>query len=77
MRATPIFEKAVTKITARHITKDVSNLTVTANAEQIPNTCKAMGLLLKIGCSSISFALGAVIIASFQCLQKRSKGVVA
>ena len=47
----------VTKITARHITKVVAMLMVTAKAEQIPNTCNAIGLLLKIGSISTSFCV--------------------
>src|SRR5690554_1382328 len=42
-------EKAVTSITAMPITTDKLMLVVMASAEQIPSTCRAMGLLLKSG----------------------------
>ncbi|GAB4292279.1 MAG: hypothetical protein Kow0068_17550 [Marinilabiliales bacterium] len=43
------FEKANTAITDIDITNAGSNLTVTASAEQIPNTNTVTGLLLFIG----------------------------
>lgn len=41
-----VFEIHNTAITARVITNAMSNLVVTASAEQIPRTCKLIGLLL-------------------------------
>ena len=46
---TPALENAVTKITAIAMVSDVDNLVVTANAEQIPRICSAIGLFLKTG----------------------------
>ena len=43
------FDNPVTAITAIHITKALSILVVTANAEQMPKICNAIGLLLNIG----------------------------
>ena len=51
-RLTKKLEKVRTKITAPHITTEVSILVVTARAEQIPSTCNAMGLFSKSGSSS-------------------------
>ena len=47
-------EKAVTKVKAILITTAVFMLVVTANAEQIPSICKAIGLLPKIGSTNTS-----------------------
>ena len=44
-----ILEKAVTKLTAIAITTAVFNCVVTANAEQIPKICNAIGLLSTTG----------------------------
>jgi hypothetical protein len=43
------FENATTVVSAKDITKAVSSLVVIASAEQIPRTCKAIGLLSIIG----------------------------
>jgi len=51
------FEKATTKITATHIVSVVSSLVVTASAEQIPNTCNAIGLFLTTGSNKTSVVL--------------------
>lgn len=50
------FDNAVTDVRAIHITSDVAKLVVTANAEQIPNICNIMGLLL-IKASNKTFLL--------------------
>ena len=55
INATNIPEKAVTAITANYITRATDILDVTASAEQIPNTCRAIGLLLTTGSNSNSF----------------------
>ena len=50
IRLTEKFEPtSAPKITARHITAEVSILVVTARAEQMPSTCSAIGLLLNSG----------------------------
>ena len=41
-----VLETHKTAITANVITKAMSSLVVTARAEQIPRTCKLIGLLL-------------------------------
>jgi len=43
------FENATTLVSASDITNAVSSLVVIASAEQIPNTCRAIGLLSRIG----------------------------
>ena len=48
-------EKPVTKLTAIAITIAVCNWVVTANAEQIPKICKAIGLFLAIGSNKRPF----------------------
>ena len=40
----PALENAVTEVRARLMISAVDNWDVTANAEQIPRTCKVMGL---------------------------------
>ena len=55
IKDTAKFDIDVTNTTAMHMTKVVERLTVTASAEQIPNTCNAIGLLLKTGSSRTSF----------------------
>lgn len=54
--ATAALEAAVTRITATHMVMVVSILLVTARAEQIPSTCRAIGLFEKIGVSRTSVA---------------------
>ena len=54
-RETAKLDIVQTKITARHMTRVVAILIVTARAEHIPNTWSAMGLLLKIGSINTSF----------------------
>ena len=63
IKETTKFDMVVTKTTATHITTVVDKLTVTANAEQIPRTCKAMGLLLNTGSNNTSFCV--VITCNF------------
>ena len=48
-------EKPVTAITAKDITNATFNEEVTAKAEQIPNTCKVIGLLSTSGSTSNCF----------------------
>jgi len=43
------FEHATTLVNARHITNATDSFDVTAKAEQIPNTCKPIGLFANIG----------------------------
>ena len=62
---TATFDRVVTKMTAAHITRVVDMLTVTASAEQMPSTCRAMGLLLNIGSTSTS--LGVAIVSPLSC----------
>ena len=52
---TNTLEKAVTAVNAKHITRVVSKPVVTANAEQIPRICNAIGLSSKIGVIKIFF----------------------
>ena len=54
IKLTDRLENETTNMTASDITNDVSNFDVTANAEQIPKICKAIGLLLNKGSSKIS-----------------------
>jgi hypothetical protein len=50
-----VFETHSTAITAKVITSDISKLVVTASAEQIPKTCKVIGLLLINGSETALF----------------------
>ena len=50
-------EKVNTNVRARDITIAISNLTVTARAEQTPRTCLVIGLLSISGSDKILFAL--------------------
>ena len=58
------FASVITTITAADITSEVSSFVVTANAEQIPRTCSAMGLSLKSGSTNISLLLAMVTTPS-------------
>ena len=64
MSDTAKLDIVVTNITAAHITRVVDMLTVTASAEQMPNTCSAIGLLLNIGSTRTSLDFDIVISAS-------------
>ena len=50
-----VFEMQRTAITANVITNAISSLVVTASAEQIPKTCKLIGLLLINGSATAFF----------------------
>ena len=60
-------ENAVTAITANDITNATDILDVTASAEQIPNTCRAIGLSLTTGSnkSSLVFATRSVLVSHY------------
>ena len=58
-----VFDAANTAITAKVITKAVCTWTVTANAEQMPRTCRLIGFEAKIG--SVSITLTDVQTATF------------
>ena len=58
--------KAVTTVTEMAMTKAGCNFTVTANAEQMPNTCTVMGLLPPKGVV-INLRFLAENQASFSC----------
>ena len=45
MTLTAVFDSTITAITASDITMLVSSFVVTASAEQMPSTCRAIGLL--------------------------------
>jgi len=60
IRDTKKLEKAVTSVSATHITRDTFMLEVTARAEQIPRICRAMGLLSKMGLITISLIFMAI-----------------
>lgn len=55
-----IDENAVTKVTAMDITKATCNDEVTASAEQMPRTCRVIGLLSTIGSTSSSLLVCAI-----------------
>ena len=48
-------ENEVTNVTASAITNDTCSEDVTASAEQMPSTCRVIGLLSTSGSTSISF----------------------
>ena len=50
-------DRVIVAVKATHIIKVGYSLLVTAKAEQIPKTCKAMGLSLKRGANNTSEAL--------------------
>ena len=50
-------ENAVTSVKANAIINEVDILEVTANAEQIPKTCKVIGLSLTSGVGQYLFSL--------------------
>ena len=56
------FEKAVTTITERPITKAPLSWTVTARAEQIPRMRVVIGLPMKIGLRRVSFNLSFITV---------------
>ena len=56
IKLTERFDKVSTKITAPHITIEVSSFVVTASAEQMPSTCSAIGLFSKSGSRTAFFA---------------------
>ena len=65
IRLTETLEPAMTKVTARAMTITVSNLEVTAKAEQMPRICKPIGFLLNKGSSKTSLDLLIVLALPF------------
>ncbi len=66
------FEHATTAVNAIHITRVLLIFDVTANAEQIPRICSAMGLLANIGPNKtdfISFTLAIVQLSLTKFLE--------
>lgn len=51
------FDRLTVMVKAIHIISVGYSLLVTANAEQMPNICRATGLSLKIGVNNISLNL--------------------
>src|SRR5690606_41287558 len=60
-------ENAVTKVNATLITSAFATLVVTANAEQIPKICRAIGLLSKIGEVKIVFVSAMLCLLTVCC----------
>ena len=58
-------EKPVTAITAKDMTKATFNDDVTAKAEQIPKTCKVIGLLSTRGSTSNCFLVWDIMLFPF------------